>query len=186
MKNKTISIFILPVLVVLFGLACNLSGGPTPPRQVTNSPELARSVEAGVQTVHPNPTTGKIQYTITEAQMTSYVNQNLRKDFDPILKDPVIVFQPDQLELFGTISGDTINANGRVAMSVQVDDLGKPSVKITEANFGPFPIPAGLLSNLSTAIDHSLADAMTQNNSDFRLESIKITTGTATVTLRKK
>lgn len=186
MNKKRISFFILPVLIIVFGMACNLSGGPTPPRQVTNSPELAKSVEASVQTVQPNPTTGKIQYTITEAEMTSYVNQNLSKNFDPILKNPVVVFQPDRLELYGTISGDNISANGRVAMSVDVDDQGKPSVKITEANFGPIPVPASLLTNLSTAIDRSLEDAMTQNNSDYRLESIKITTGSATVTLRKK
>ena len=186
MKKTYVTFLTLPVLILIVSLACNLSGGPTPPRAVPTSPELAQSVETTLQTVQPDPTSGKLQFTVTEAQMTSYVNYNLRQDFEPILKNPVIVFQPDKMELYGTIQSDSITANGQVVMSVDINDQGKPSVKITEANFGPIPVPTGLLTNLSTAIDRSLSDAMSQNNSDYQLESIKITTGSATVTIRKK
>lgn len=184
--KKNLYFFTLPVLILIVGLACNLSGGPTPPREVRISPELAQGVGNTIQTVQPDPTSGKLQYTVTEAEMTSYVVYNLKQDYEAILKNPVIVFQPDRLELYGTIEGDSIKANGRVVMKVDVDDQGKPSVKITEANFGPLPVPAGLLDNLSKAIDRSLEDALTKNNSDYRLESIKTNTGSAVVTLRKK
>ncbi len=184
--KKNLYILTLPVLILIVGLACNLSGGPTPPREVPTSPELAQDVGKTVQAVQPDPTSGILQYTVTEAELTSYIVFNLKQDYEAILKNPVIVLQPDQLELYGTVVSDSINANGRIVMKVNVDDQGKPKVTITEANFGPFPVPAGLLDNLSKTIDRSLEDAMTKNNSDYRVESIKINTGSAVVTLRKK
>jgi hypothetical protein len=186
MKKPFVYFLTLPVFILMVGLACSLSGGPTPPREVKTSPELARSVDSSLQTAQPNPTTGMIRFTVTESQMTSYVVYNLRQDFEPILKNPVIVFQPDRIELYGTIQGDSITANGRVVMSVNINGQGEPSVKIVEANFGPFPVPTGLLDNLSTAIDRSLTDAVSNNNTGYQLDSILITSGSATITIRKK
>lgn len=186
MKKPFLYFLTLPVLILWVGLACSLSGGPTPPREINISPELAQSVASSVQTAQPDPTTGKLQFTITEDQMTSYVVYNLRQDFEPLLNNPVIVFQPDRIELYGTIQGDSITANGRVVMSININGQGEPSVKIIEANFGPIPIPAGLLDNLSTVIDHSLTDGMSNQNTGYQMDSILITTGSATITLRKK
>ena len=112
--------------------------------------------------------------------------QNLQDNYAAILSDPVIVFQPNHIELYGTIKGDNIAANGRVLMTVTVDDQGKPVVKITEANFGPIPVPPSLLTNLSTAVDQSIANSMKDYPSDYRLESITFNTGTATIVLTRK
>lgn len=170
----------------MVGLACQFSGGPTPPRAVPVSTEQAQSLSKTVQSAKPDATTGSVSITVTEAQVTSYVVQNLRDNYEPILKDPVIVFQPDQVELYGTIQGDAVSANGRVIMTVVIDDQGKPVVTIREANFGPIPVPAGLLTNLTTAIDKSISDAMKKSTVDYKLQSIQIGTGTATIVIVKK
>jgi hypothetical protein len=180
------SILLLPVIILFAGLACQLSGGPTPPRPVPTLPDAAQSLNKTIETVQPEATTGKISITVTEAQVTSYVVQNLKDNYAAILSDPVIVFQPGHIELYGTIKGDNIAANGRVIMTVSVDDQGNPVVKATEANFGPIPVPASLLTNLSTAVDQSIANSMKDYPSDYRLESITINTGTATIVLTRK
>ena len=186
-KTKSIrSLLLLPVVVLIVSLACRLSGGPTPPRPVVTSPEQAQSLNQTVQTAQPDPNTGVVTITVTEAQITSYVVQNLQENYSPILADPVIVFQPGQVELYGTIKGEGISANGRVIMTMNIDSQGKPIIDIREANFGPFPVPTSLLDNLSTAVDRSIADSMKDYQSDYRLKSITFGTGTATIVITKK
>lgn len=176
----------VPVFILMVGLACQFSGGPTPPRVVPVSTEQAQNLSKTVQSVKPDPTSGNINITVTEAQITSYVVENLRENYEPILNNPVIVFQPNQVELYGAIQGDSVSANGRVVMSVVVDEQGQPLVTIREANFGPIPVPAGLLSNLSVAIDRSISDAMKNYRADYKLQSIRFDTGTATIVIVKK
>ncbi len=186
MTKSIRSVLLLPIVVLLVSLACQLSGGPTPPRPVAISPDQAQSLNQTVQTAQPDPKTGKVTLTVTESQITSYVVQNLHDNYAPILSDPVIVFQPGRVELYGTIKGDSISANGRVIMTVTIDSQGKPIVVISEANFGPIPVPTSLLDNLSTSVDRSIADSMKDYQSDYRLESITFDTGTAKIVLTKK
>jgi len=139
-----------------------------------------------VQTVQPDPTTGQLTITVTEAQITTYIVENLQKDYESILTNPVVVFQPNQVELYATIKSGAISADGRVVMSVTIDTNGEPVVEILEANFGPFPIPSSLLNNLSTAVDKAIRDSMKDYQSEYRLQSITFTTGAATIVINKK
>jgi hypothetical protein len=186
MSKSLRSILILPGLILLVGLACNLSSGPTPPRPVPTVPPQDQRIDQMVQTVQPDPNTGKLTVSITEAQITTYIIENLQKEYQAILTNPVVIFQPGQVELYGTIKTNGITANGKIAMSVAVDPNGDPVVKILDANFGPFPIPSDLLDNLSTSVDNAIMDSMKENQSDYRLESITFTTGAATIVLTKK
>jgi hypothetical protein len=184
---KTVrTILLLPVLVLVIGLACQLSGGPTPPRNVPVSTEQSQSLNKTVQAAKPDPKSGKITISMTEAQITSYIVINLRENYQPILLNPVVIFQPDQVEIYGTIQGDSVSANGRVVCKVKIDSLGKPLVEITEANFGPIPVPAGLVNNLTVVVDKAIADSMKEYSSEYRLESITFNTATATLVIAKK
>jgi hypothetical protein len=180
------TLLLLPCLVLLIGLACQLSGGPTPPRSVPVSTEQSESLSKTVQSAKPDPKSGKISITMTEAQITSYVVTNLRDNYEPILLKPVVIFQPDQVEIYGTIQGDSVSADGRVICKVKIDAQGKPVIDITEANFGPIPVPAGLVNNLTIVVDKAITDSMKEYSSDYRLESITFKTGTATLVIAKK
>lgn len=185
--NKPIrNVLLVPLFILLVGMACQFSGGPTPPRTVPVSTEQAQNLSKTVQSAKPDATTGLITVTVTESQVTSYVVQNLRANYEPILSNPVIVFQPNQAEIYGTIQGDSVSANGRLVLGITIDAQGKPAVTIQEANFGPIPVPAGLLSNLTQAIDRSIADAMKNERTEYKLKSISFATGTATVVIAKK
>ena len=186
MRKPILTFLMLPGLVLLIGLACQLSGGPTPPRNVTVSTAEAQSLNKTVQAAKPDPKSGKISITVTESQITSYVVTNLRNNYEPILLDPVVIYQPGQVEIYGTIQGDSIKANGRVIFTVKIDNQGKPQLDIVEANFGPIPVPTGLLTNLTTAVDRSITDSMKEYSTDYRLESITLASGTATLTIAKK
>jgi hypothetical protein len=186
MQKPLRTLLLLPGLMLLVGLACQLSGGPTPPRVVPINTQQAQSLNQTVQAAKPDLKSGKLTITVTEAQITSYIVVNLRSDYEAILADPVVIFQPGQVELYGTIQGDSIKANGRVIFKVKIDSQGKPVLEIVEANFGPIPVPAGLLTNLTTAVDRSITDSMKQYQSDYRLESITFNAGTATLVITKK
>ncbi len=179
-------ILILPMLIILVGTACKLSGGPTPPRPVPTLAPQDQTIDQMAQTLQPDPNIGKLEITITEAQLTTYIIENLQKDYQAILANPVVIFQPDQVELYGSIKSDSISADGKIAMSITVDPNGEPIVKILNANFGPFPIPSDLLNNLSTTVDQAILDSMKDNQADYRLESITFTTGVATIVFTKK
>lgn len=186
MKKTMVTILLVPLFVLMVGLACQLSGGPTPPRPVPVSTEQAQNLSKTMASAKPDDKTGLITVTVTEAQVTSYVVQNLRANYEPILDNPVIIFQPDQAELYGTIKGDSVTANGRLVLTVAIDAQGKPVVTIKEANFGPIQVPEGLLSNLSQAIDRSISDALKSDSTNYKLQSIRFATGTATVVVAKK
>ena len=186
MSRSLRSLLILPVLILLVGTACNLSGGPTPPRPIQTVPPQEPQIDQQIQTLQPDPNSGKVTLTITEAQITTAIVENLQKENISGLTDPVVVFQPGQVELYATIKGDAFSANGRIVLSVRIDPNGKPVVDILEANFGPFPIPAGFLNDLSTQVDHAISDSMKDYQSEYHLESINFATGVATITLVKK
>jgi hypothetical protein len=163
-----------------------ISGGPTPPRAVPVSTAEVTNLSETVQAAKPDATTGNIRITVTEAQVTSYVVENLHGNYESFLSNPVILFQPDQVELYGTLVSDGFSANGRVILAVTIDPQGKPLITIREANFGPIPVPASLLGNLSLAIDKSISDAMKNNQANFKLQSINFAVGTATVVFTRK
>ncbi len=179
-------VLILPLLIILVGTACNLSSGPKPPRSVPTLPPQDQRIDQMVQTIQPDPNTGELTIAITEAQLTTYIIENLQKEYRAILSNPVVIFQPDQVELYGTIKSDSISADGKIVMSVSIDPNGEPVVKILDANFGPFPIPSDLLNNLSNSVGQAIMDSMKDNQSDYRLESITFTTGVATIVFTKK
>lgn len=179
-------LLILPLLMLLVSLACQLSGGPTPQRVVNISPEQAQSVLTPDNTIKTEPTTGKVTVQMTEAQATSYLVYNFRDRYESVLRDPVILFQDGRAEIYGTIYSESISASGMVSISVKINDQGNPSVSINQANFGQIPIPPGLLANLSKVIDQLLRDATQQYQKNYQLESITFSPGVATITLRPR
>jgi hypothetical protein len=180
------NLLILPLIIVILGLACQLSGGPTPSRNVPVSAKQASDLEQLWQKATPDPQTGKITVTMTEAQVSSYVVYNLKDRLEPVLKSPVVLFEKDQIELYGTIHSDSIDANGRIVFSLTIDAQGQPSVQIKEANFGPIPVPTGLLGDISTAINKSLVEATAKSTVNYQLESVSLSSGSAKLTIIPK
>jgi hypothetical protein len=186
MRKQFQSLLLLPTILLIVGLACQLSGGPTPPRAVNISQEQAFKVLTPENTIKIQPTTGIVTIQITEAQASSYVAYELRDRFEPLLKNPVILFQTNRVELYGTFQSDSISANGMVSAAVKIDEQGNPKVNITDASFGPIPVPSELLANLSTTIDKTIKDATQKYEKDYKIESITISPGLATILLRHK
>jgi len=198
MTKPILRILALPLILLVVGLACNLSSNPTSAPPVPTSPEVIRTVaptttpiatqdlEQVVKTAQAESAPGKVEITVTQAQITDYITKNLSEQYSSVLSNPVVTFQPGQVVVTGTVQASPFTADGKVVMTVDVDPQGQPQVNIVEANFGPIPIPAGALSNLSDAVDRSIADAMKDYQSEYRLESITFSTGQAKIVLVKK
>ena len=190
--SKTLrSILILPVLIFLVGVACNLSGSATPSKVITPTkvsqqlPQILPTKEI-IPTSPPEQKPDQITFSISEDQMTANMIQNMPEDVAASLSNPKVKFNPGQVELTATIKGDIISADGRIVMTVNIDPDGKAKIDILDANLGPFPVPPGLLSDLSTAVDNAIADSMKEYQSEYRLESVTFSTGVATIVLTKK
>ena len=124
MSRSLRSILLLPVLILLVGTACNLSGGSTPPIPLPTVPPQEQPIEQQVQTLQSDPNTDPLTITLTEAQVTAYIVENMQKEYASILSDPAVLFKPDQVELYGTIKGGAISAPGKVTLSITVDPDG--------------------------------------------------------------
>lgn len=177
----------LSIMLVLLtsALACQISGGPKPPRTLAISPAEAKAFEQAINNVQVNLLTGIVTITVTETQVSSYATYNLKEEFSKYLQNPLIFFEPNQVHLFGTYLGESVQVDGRIVMEIDIVNQ-MPKFKIVSAEFGPIPIPSAILSTITEQLDKEVAKALAQNTTEYKLDSIILSTGKLAVNLKKK
>ncbi len=167
------------LLLAASSLACsinvNLGGPKTPTQQPTLGNVPTINPQELIQTVSPGK--GEFSLEFTEAQLTEYLKEQLKKQSDPILQDPRVVLKDGQIEVYGTAQSGILSGNVHIAATVSVDDQGQPEVKITSATIGAIPIPSGLLDVFSKMLVDGLTSKLASYGTNFRLEDIRITDG---------
>ena len=179
MLNK--KIFIL-LSLVLATLACTMGiGGPDDPYPQTEIPVSAQAVEnmrAQFEGAFETAVKGEnIILTITEEQITSYLALKLESETDPFFTDPQVYLRDGQMQIFGKASQGYFVATINVIVSVGIDDLGQPDIRIVSADFGPLPVPDSLASGLSAIIKEAYTGAVGPVATGFRIEQIGIRDG---------
>jgi len=179
-------IFIVPVLLILsISLACTFNmGGPSIP---TNElPAATQPVEEIrkeiIDSIQGDPEGGTVSITLTEAQLTSLVVEELNTSGNTLLQNPSVVLQDGQIEIYGEVDQGYVRGTVHMTVSAGIDAEGKPDLAITDADFGPLPVPAGILDNLSGMLEEGLISNLGANSEGFRLDQIVIDSGTMTVT----
>jgi len=170
--------------LILGILACTVNiGGPTYPTQAIPVSteavgELQSTLEAAVSAV---PSSGQITLTLTESQLSSYLADLLQAQGQPILTNLQVYLQQGQIQLYGTAHQGYLEATAGAILTAGVDDQGQLKIDLTSANFGPFPVPAGFLDVITTAIKEAYTSALGPVATGFRLDSINIANGKMTI-----
>lgn len=208
MKSMRSNAIILSLVVLLLAsLACSLpfsrQAAPTVRNQVATTVEGPRAPKApptptpapppvttsAVKTLESNlqqaatqvSETGKINVSITEAQATSLLAQEMKSQTDLPISDPQIYFRNGQITFQAKATQSGITLPVKVVMTVSVDSQGKPAYQIRSASLGVLSVPDSLLNQFKAEMDSALANQLNLGE-DTVLETITIADGVLTVT----
>jgi hypothetical protein len=67
---------------------------------------------------------------------------------------------------------------------VGVDANGEPTIEMTSADFGPFPVPEGLRDTISAMVREAYTGTLGPVATGLRIETITIANGVMTITGR--
>jgi len=190
MKTKKLSLTFFFLLLLLTSLACTIFvGGPDYPAQtIPVSTDEVQSMQTQIeQAFASGAESGIVTLEISESQLTSYMAQKMQEKESPPFTDPQVLLRDGQMQMYGKINRGMLAANMRIAMNVSVDtETNLPKIEITEADFGPFPMPEGLNTAISAVIGEAFTGPLGPVATGFRLETITIADGIMTLTGRIK
>lgn len=189
MKKNAVPILTLIVILMSANLACLFSGigeVPTPQRTVVVSTQAARGFVDSFNKPTMNPQGNTATIKITEEQITSYVAYELNRDPNPMIQQPQVLFENNQVQLYGQVITDVITAPGNIVAAVSLDSNHIPKVDIVTAKVGGIDIPADILTKLDGMIDRAINDNLTQADVNFQVDSISIKDRIMTITLKRK
>jgi uncharacterized protein YpmS len=166
----------------LAGLACGSGlgvGAPTAPASaIPVSTEAAGELEDlwtnAIKNAGPN---GEVTVVMTEEQLTSYVAVKLAEEPDVPITDVQIFLRDGQMTLTGNAKVGALTAPATMAIDVTVDEDGKLAVEITDADFGPVPVPSSMLDSLNDSLQESLTNELTIDSTQVTIQSIAIADG---------
>ena len=189
MNTRKLPILTILVLVLLSMLACTIFiGGPDyPGTRIPVSTEAAGEIQSTMQTaIAEGASSGQVSLVITESQLTSYLAYKLQAQTDPFITDPQVSLRDGQIQIYGTAEQGYFKATARIRLSAGIDDQGQIKIELVSADFGPLPIPAGLLNTITATMQETFTGAIGPAAIGFRLESITITDGSMTIVGKTK
>jgi hypothetical protein len=184
MINRNFPVFIGIFILSLAILACTINIGgpdyPTPAIPVSTEAmgELQSSVETAVAT---NSASDWVTLAFTEPQLTSYLYYKLQEQSQPIITNPQVYLRDNQLQIYGTAREGNFEVTARIILSVGVDEQNQLKIQMTSADFGPLPVPNGLMEIITATIQEAYTGALGPVATGFRLQNVTIADGTMTV-----
>jgi len=177
------------IVLAYSALACSVFvGGPAyPDSPVAVSTEIVGGLKEQVRlAMETGLQTGIVSLQISESQLTSYLAFKLASQTDPLFTDPQVRLRDGQMQVFGKAHRGGFIANIGITLNIGVDEAGHPQIAITQADFGPFPVPGGLNEALSAVIGEAFTGSLGPVATGFRIDNIAIADGVMTVTGRIK
>jgi hypothetical protein len=191
-KQFALPIFLITLL--LTSLACTIFVGGPDTSTLTPVPASPLDAEALKEQIkkafEDGATTGTVSFTISETQLTSVLAQRLQSDPNlqtekkPIITDPQVYLRDGQMKIYGKTQQGIFTANIGIIVNVGVDEVGKPKIEITSADFGPFPVPEGIKDAMTSLISEAYTGSLGPVATGLRIESIVIADGIMTITGR--
>jgi uncharacterized protein YpmS len=182
-QRKLVSLSI-PVFIVLTMLSCTIFvGGPGyPSRNIPISTESVATLQASINhALEIGAETGYVTITITESQLTSYLAFKLQQQVDPFLTNPQVYLQEGQVQIYGTAIQGYFQATAVIVLVAHVNDTGQIEIELTSVDFGPLPVPKGLISSVSALLEEAFTGTIGPVATGIRLTEISIGNGIITV-----
>lgn len=189
---KKIPFAILPLIfaLALSTLACAMSlGGPTypdtpTPASATEDPAaIEKNFQAAATAAASN---GELTLKVTESQLTYIVAKKINEDPDPVLTQPQVYLRDGQIQIYGKIVRNNIEANVRIVITATVNDTGRPTITVVSTDFGPFPAPPNMNEAISQMVEEAFTGSFGPAATGFRLKTISIADGVMTISGRIK
>lgn len=166
--------------LILAAIACEINvGGPeTPEVPIPVSTESVESlVNMWATAIEGAVESGQVNLVVNESQLTSLLALRLEGETEPLLQDPQVYLQDGKMQIFGKASRGNLAANVRIVLAVDITEEGVPDLILESADFGPWPVPEGLLIGLSAMLDEAFTGTLGPAAIGVRLESIVIANG---------
>jgi hypothetical protein len=185
--KKRFPILTLIVILFTYNMACLFTGNVTPPaRTIPVSKEAAQGFENAFSSAKINSSTGTAEIRITEPQITSYLTYELQKANNPIIQNPQVYLENNQIIIFGRVVADPIDATGKLVLTIKVDEQSIPKVDLVSAEFGAISIPGALLDGITQMVDQAIQDNLSSASLDYQLVSVNISDQVLVMTVRRK
>jgi uncharacterized protein YpmS len=183
--SRKFLILVAILAVATATLACNLGrrAAETPAPLIPVSTEAVQSLEeTAVNSYNELQQTGEVNLTVTEEQLTSMVALELEQQGADGISNPQVFLRDGQIQLTGDVQTQGISATARMAMEVDIDGNGRPSLQIVSANIGPFPVPDSLIENVETRLNQAFLNELDERAPNLVVESVVIADGSMTIT----
>lgn len=186
-RTSNLTIILLSVVALVLLLACNMPTGSKP----DSTPVVASTVEATAaasiwENSLENAPAGSVSVTFTESQLTSVLDQFLKKQDSQLLTEPQLRFRDGKIDMYGKVTQGPITTDMHLNLLASVDAEGKPVVTIESGEVGPVPLPDGLKTSLSSMIDSAISGYLKVNPYGLKLQSITVGEGLLTITGTKQ
>ncbi len=172
--------WIVPLLLlVLTSLACEINvGGPvTPTGAVPVSTEAVEALKQAWKDAFAAATDGHLVLVLTQEQLTSFLAFKLEGMEKPFFRNPQVILQDGRMVIYGEVHQGVWTATSRVVLTVGVDADGRPQLTLSEADFGPLPVPKELLAGLSAMLDEAFTGSFGPAATGLRIENLVIANG---------
>jgi hypothetical protein len=177
---------IFGVMMLFFSIiACSINlGGPDYPEgTVPITTQAMGDLQLLVETsVAESTASGQVTIQITESQLTSYLYYKLLEQPDPIITNPQVLLRDGQMQVFGTATQGNFQVTTRIIFSAGVNEQGEMKVELISADFGPLPVPDGLMELVNSTFEEAFTGAFGPVATGIRLLSISISDGLMVLT----
>jgi uncharacterized protein YpmS len=187
---QKLKVFPLIIFVfVLSSLACNLSFGrqATPEVEIPVTTEAVESLQESAEEAQAeSPPSGRIEFVITEAQLTSLLTSELAERAGDQITNLQVFLRDGQIQIFGDLDSQGISAQVKVIVAVEVDPAGRPILNVVSSSIGPFPVPGELIAEVELMLNKAFQEKIQSMVPNMHVESIVIENGTMTIIGRSK
>ncbi len=185
MKSRKFIILLLLSVTIVSMLACTIFiGGPKyPDRTIPVSSESVSELQTAIaQAWEGGAISNQISFSITEQQITSYLAEKIQQQPKPFITNPQVFLQDNEIQLYGTAKQGNFQATAAVIMTASVDELGELNLEMKSADFGPLPVPSGLLEALTAMVEEAYTGAVGPMATGIRLVNVVVADGIMTIT----
>lgn len=185
MSLKTLKLLSYLILAGLASSACLINlGGPQADRpEIPVSEDAADEIQATIKAAVDLASEGDaVTFGLSESQATSLLAIQLQGQEKPLLRNPQVYLDDGLAEIYGLAQSGFLAGNLHITLEIYADDDGKPAFKVKEADFGPLPLPDGLLDGISSVIDEAFTGRLGPLATGIRIEKINVDGGWMEIT----
>jgi uncharacterized protein YpmS len=178
-KNKGygfIGFFLL--IITLTSLACNLPMAIRGYDNIEVSEEAAFSFEGNMQdTVEELKETGQLELTISESELTSYIQTKLNQDPNSVVRNTQIYLRDGKIQLTGDVKQGNLTLPMKASLNVQADGSGGIDYEVDSASVGPLKLPSNILNEITDQVQVFVGSSISGQIPNLYIDSITISDG---------